>query len=66
MSPGEVVASLRERKGRWFVGSAEEIAAEMREYIAVGVQLFMLQHYLLDDSDGLEVLAAEVMPAVSG
>lgn len=66
MPPGEVVASLRERKGRWFVGSSEEIAAEMREYIAVGVQLFMLQHYLLDDSDGLEVLAAEVMPAVSG
>ena len=50
----------------WFVGSPEEIAEEMRQYVAVGVQLFMLQHYLLDDSDGLEVLAAKVMPAVAG
>jgi alkanesulfonate monooxygenase SsuD/methylene tetrahydromethanopterin reductase-like flavin-dependent oxidoreductase (luciferase family) len=65
MSPGAVVGTLRERKGRWFVGSPAEIAEEMGEYIAVGVQLFMLQHYLLDDSDGLEVLAAEVMPAVA-
>ena len=65
MSPGEVVGTLRERKARWFVGSPEEIVEEMRQYLAVGVQLFMLQHYLLDDSEGLEVLAAEVMPAVA-
>jgi alkanesulfonate monooxygenase SsuD/methylene tetrahydromethanopterin reductase-like flavin-dependent oxidoreductase (luciferase family) len=65
VAPGEVVSTLRERKGRWFVGSPEEIVEEMGQYVAVGVQLFMLQHYLLDDSEGLEVLAAEVMPAVA-
>src|SRR5207253_2524533 len=65
MSPGEVVGTLRERKGRWFVGSPEEIVEQMREYVLVGVQLFMLQQYLLDDSEGLDLLAAEVMPALA-
>ena len=65
MPPGEVVGTLRERKGRWFVGSPEEIVEQMREYVPVGVQLFMLQHYLLDDSEGLDLLAAEVMPALA-
>jgi alkanesulfonate monooxygenase SsuD/methylene tetrahydromethanopterin reductase-like flavin-dependent oxidoreductase (luciferase family) len=65
MPPGEVVDTLRERKGRWFVGSPEQIVEQMREYVPVGVQLFMLQHYLLDDSEGLDLLAAEVMPALA-
>lgn len=63
--PAEVVATLRDRRGRWMVGSPEEIVREMGRYVEAGVQRFMLQHYLLDDSEGLELLAAEVMPKVS-
>jgi alkanesulfonate monooxygenase SsuD/methylene tetrahydromethanopterin reductase-like flavin-dependent oxidoreductase (luciferase family) len=65
MPPAEVLKELRERRGRWFVGSPEEIVRGMSEYTAVGVELFMLQHYLLDDSEALELVAAEVMPAVA-
>jgi len=65
MSPDEVVDTLRERRGRWFVGSPEAIVETLREYAAVGVQRFMLQHYLLDDSDGLQLLASEVVPGVA-
>jgi alkanesulfonate monooxygenase SsuD/methylene tetrahydromethanopterin reductase-like flavin-dependent oxidoreductase (luciferase family) len=62
ISPAEVVNTLRERRGRWFVGTPDELVEVMRDYVAAGVELFMLQHYLLDDSEGLELVATEVMP----
>jgi hypothetical protein len=37
----------------------------LQEHIALGVQLFMLQHFLLDDRDALELLAQEVAPAIA-
>jgi hypothetical protein len=37
----------------------------MRELARLGIDLFMLQHFLLDDRDALELLAAEVIPAVA-
>jgi alkanesulfonate monooxygenase SsuD/methylene tetrahydromethanopterin reductase-like flavin-dependent oxidoreductase (luciferase family) len=49
-----------------FVGTPEEIAEQMRKYAALGVDLFMLQHFLLDDRDALQLLAEEVIPAVAG
>src|SRR5216683_4550016 len=70
----EVVASLkgqdadevlRTMRPRAFVGRPEEIAEQMREHAKLGVDLFMLQHFLLDDSDALELLAREVLPAVA-
>ncbi len=62
MSPEEVLLS---RKDAWLVGTPEEIAERIRELGRLGVQLFMLQHFLLDDSEGLELLAREVLPAVA-
>ena len=62
MSPEEV---LENRKGAWLVGKPEEIAERMREVSKLGVQLFMLQHFLLDDAEALELLAREVLPAVA-
>ena len=71
---GEVVTSLhgqapdqilRTMRSRAFVGTPEEIAAQMREHARLGVELFMLQHFLLDDSDALRLLAREVIPAVA-
>ena len=47
------------------VGTPEEIVDHIRSYAALGVDLFMLQHFLLDDADALRLLASEVMPAVA-
>src|SRR6266566_4106750 len=60
MSPEEV---LENRKDAWLVGKPDEIASRIREVSRLGVELFMLQHFLLDDSDALELLAREVLPA---
>ena len=62
MTPDEVLAN---RKDAWFVGTPEEIAERMRGVAAMGVDLFMLQHFLLDDSDALKLLASDVLPAVA-
>jgi alkanesulfonate monooxygenase SsuD/methylene tetrahydromethanopterin reductase-like flavin-dependent oxidoreductase (luciferase family) len=62
MSPDEI---LENRKDAWFIGTPEQIADRMRELSHLGVDLFMLQHWLLDDSDALELLAKEVLPAVA-
>jgi len=62
MSPDQVIQN---RRDAWFVGTPEQIAERMREHAHLGVDLFMLQHFLLDDADGLNLLAAEVIPAVA-
>ena len=62
MDADEVLKKVRESA---FVGTPEEVAGQIREYARLGVELFMLQHFLLDDSEELELLAREVMPAVA-
>jgi alkanesulfonate monooxygenase SsuD/methylene tetrahydromethanopterin reductase-like flavin-dependent oxidoreductase (luciferase family) len=62
MTPDEVIEN---RKDAWFVGTPEEVAEKMRGIAAMGVDLFMLQHFLLDDSDALKLLASDVLPAVA-
>jgi alkanesulfonate monooxygenase SsuD/methylene tetrahydromethanopterin reductase-like flavin-dependent oxidoreductase (luciferase family) len=58
----EVLKKVRESG---FVGTPDEVAGQVREYAKLGVELFMLQHFLLDDIDELELLAREVLPAVA-
>jgi len=62
MSPEDV---LENRKEAWFVGAPEQVAERMREFGRLGIHLFMLQHFLLDDRDALELIAKEVIPAVA-
>ena len=62
MDPDKVLDTMRTRA---FVGTPEQIAEQMREFARLGVDLFMLQHFDLDDSDALELLANEVIPAVA-
>jgi alkanesulfonate monooxygenase SsuD/methylene tetrahydromethanopterin reductase-like flavin-dependent oxidoreductase (luciferase family) len=47
------------------VGTPDEIAEQINRYSALGVDLFMLQHFLLDDRDALKLLASDVIPAVA-
>lgn len=62
MTPEQILAH---RKDAWFIGTPDQIAQRMRELSRLGIDLFMLQHWLLDDSDALKLLAREVMPAVA-
>ncbi len=62
MNPDQVLEDVRKT---WFVGTPEEVAEQMRGVAAMGIDLFMLQHFLLDDRDALKVLASDVIPAVA-
>jgi alkanesulfonate monooxygenase SsuD/methylene tetrahydromethanopterin reductase-like flavin-dependent oxidoreductase (luciferase family) len=61
-SPDEI---LKAASAGAFVGTPEEVAEQIRDYAALGVELFMLQHFLLDDRDALKLLAEEVIPAIA-
>ena len=56
---------LQAARTSMFVGTPEEIVEQVRDYARLGVELFMLQHFLLDDRDALELLSKEVMPALA-
>jgi alkanesulfonate monooxygenase SsuD/methylene tetrahydromethanopterin reductase-like flavin-dependent oxidoreductase (luciferase family) len=60
--PDEV---LKQAAESWLVGTPEEIAAQINDRASLTIDLFMLQHFLLDDSDALKLLADEVIPAVA-
>ncbi len=46
------------------MGTPEEAAAQLRPFVDAGVQEFCFQTLLLDDREALEMIAAEVMPAL--
>jgi alkanesulfonate monooxygenase SsuD/methylene tetrahydromethanopterin reductase-like flavin-dependent oxidoreductase (luciferase family) len=48
-----------------FVGSPSELAALIHEYAAAGADEVMLQWVSMDDIEGLEVLAEQVVPLVA-
>jgi alkanesulfonate monooxygenase SsuD/methylene tetrahydromethanopterin reductase-like flavin-dependent oxidoreductase (luciferase family) len=60
LEPQEVVNSLEKL---WFVGTPERIAEKMMRFIDAGVELFMLTHWLQDDTDALQLLA-QVIPEI--
>jgi alkanesulfonate monooxygenase SsuD/methylene tetrahydromethanopterin reductase-like flavin-dependent oxidoreductase (luciferase family) len=62
MDRREALEALRQR---WPVGTPEEIVARLRPYKDAGIELIMLQHFALDDSDALRLLAEEVAPALA-
>ncbi len=62
LDANQVIAKVGERG---LVGTADEIADQIIKHSALGVDLFMLQHFLLDDRDALKLLASEVIPAVA-
>jgi F420-dependent oxidoreductase-like protein len=52
-----------EQRRSAIAGTPEEVVARLREYEAAGVERVMLQHLAHRDSEALELLAAEVLPA---
>lgn len=61
-SPDEILEVAR--KGA-FVGTPAEVVEQIRSFAALDVDLFVLQHFLLDDRDALELLAKDVLPAIA-
>jgi alkanesulfonate monooxygenase SsuD/methylene tetrahydromethanopterin reductase-like flavin-dependent oxidoreductase (luciferase family) len=61
-TPDEILEGARDGG---FVGTPDEVAEQIRDYAKLGIELFMLQHFLLDDRDSLELLAKEVIPAIA-
>jgi F420-dependent oxidoreductase-like protein len=49
----------------YLVGTPDRIVARLREYEAAGVQRLFLNHDLYDDIEMLELVAAEILPAVT-
>ena len=47
------------------VGTPTRAVERLAEYAAAGVQRVMLNHELFDDTEMLELLAAQVLPAFS-
>ncbi len=62
---GPFEAYLSDLEADCIVGTPERAVARLREYADAGVQRVMLNHELFDDTDMLEILAAEVVPRLS-
>jgi len=62
LSPDEVLNEVGKSE---LVGTPEQITEQIRKHAKHGVDLFMLQHFLLDDRDALKLLASEVIPAIA-
>jgi alkanesulfonate monooxygenase SsuD/methylene tetrahydromethanopterin reductase-like flavin-dependent oxidoreductase (luciferase family) len=60
--PDDVLVKARET---WLVGTPAEIRDQVATMAGLGIELVMLQHFLLDDRDALELLAKEVIPAIA-
>jgi F420-dependent oxidoreductase-like protein len=66
MRAGRFDDELAELREESIVGSAEQAIERLLEYREAGVERIMLNHELFDDLEMLEVLAEQVIPAVSG
>ena len=62
-TPDEIIAMAKQQ---WpAVGTPDEAVERLRPFVDAGVELFLFQHWLHLDSDGLELLATEVMPRLA-
>ena len=62
LTPEQVLAGARQRI---FAGTPPEIAAQMRPYVELGVDLFWMQHFVFEDDEALSLLMDEVAPLIA-
>lgn len=55
----------RQRERGWLVGTPAEVVEQIQARGAQGVQRIMMQTFLMDDVEQLELIASEVIPNVS-
>ena len=61
MEPDQVLEAARQN---WLVGTPEEIAGQLAPYLELGLTRWHAQHFLLDDDEGLRLLAEGVAPLI--
>lgn len=59
----ELLDQLRTRS-KAIVGTPDEVAAQLRAYAEAGIEEIMAQFVVVDDLDGLRILARDVLPLV--
>jgi alkanesulfonate monooxygenase SsuD/methylene tetrahydromethanopterin reductase-like flavin-dependent oxidoreductase (luciferase family) len=59
--PSELLDDLRTRT-KAIIGTPDEVAAQIRAYGEAGVEEIMAQFLVVDDFDGIRILAEEVLP----
>ncbi|HEY3080224.1 MAG TPA: LLM class flavin-dependent oxidoreductase [Chloroflexota bacterium] len=64
-SPGARLEALRGRSPNVIAGSPAAVIEQVQAYAAAGVEEIMVQRLDLDDIEGLQLIAEEVMPRVS-
>ncbi|TMC14980.1 MAG: LLM class flavin-dependent oxidoreductase [Chloroflexi bacterium] len=62
MEPSDVVEAAR---AGWLVGTPAEIAEQLRPYLELGLTRWHVQHFLLDDDEGLRLLMEGTAPAIA-
>jgi len=62
LSAAAVLADVRQRA---FGGTPAEIAAQMRPYVELGVDVFWMQHFLFEDDEALALLMDDVAPLIA-
>ena len=60
---GALLEQLRTRS-KAIVGTPDEVAAQLRAYAEAGIEEIMAQFVVVDDLDGLRILARDVLPLV--
>jgi alkanesulfonate monooxygenase SsuD/methylene tetrahydromethanopterin reductase-like flavin-dependent oxidoreductase (luciferase family) len=64
-SPQDTLAALRQRIPHLMAGPPAQVIEQIGEYAAAGVEEIMVQRRDLDDLEGLQIIAEEVLPHVS-
>lgn len=53
---------LEQLSSTWLVGTIDELAEQLAEYAAAGVERVMLQHHVFDDLDIVRLIGRELIP----
>lgn len=64
LGPAELLAQIRERQPNVIVGSPEQVVERIGAYRDAGVEEIMVQRMDLDDVEGLQIIADDVLPKV--
>jgi alkanesulfonate monooxygenase SsuD/methylene tetrahydromethanopterin reductase-like flavin-dependent oxidoreductase (luciferase family) len=65
LTPIELRDGVRSVLGNMIDGTPAEVAEQIRAYVAAGLNELMIDWFDCDDLDGLEIVAAEVLPLVA-
>src|SRR5207245_9379528 len=63
-SPAALLEGLRSRSPNVIAGAPSQVIEQIQAYAGAGVDEIMVQRHDLDDIDGLQIIAEEVLPRV--